>query len=391
MSIHRKIQSTVCACAVILLITACTGFPPPREGEGVPDAAPAQEIIRIAIIQYEQALRISVEEGNITAGQETLILGSPQTLTVDPVSLHIDGRTLPLPATIESPKPLRMEDTPIYGHLLIQDGYLISMLPIEIYTMGVLNGEVPSSWPEEVLKAQAVVSRTYAYLRVLQHQDELFHAGSTEMFQKFDYTDANEAIERAVQGTRDEVLLYQNQPIEAFFHACSGGRTENCRDVFQKDLPYLRSISDPYCAKNERFFWSYTADATTIAETLQVSGLIGTDSVSIRDIRIHERTGSGRVDTFSIQLEKGERVIVQGNKMRLALDAKSFKSLLITNIEKRTDSGTMEFTFDGRGYGHGVGMSQWGAKEMADQGFTYRQILNHYYRGTRIGTTWDIR
>lgn len=391
MSIHWKIQGSVCACVVILLITACTGSPTPRKGEGVWGAAPAQEIIRIAIMQYEQALRISVEEGNITAGQETLKLGSPQTLTVDPVSLHIDGRTLPLPAIIESPKPLRVEDTSIYGHLLIQDGYLISMLPIEIYTMGVLNGEVPSSWPEEVLKAQAVVSRTYAYFRVLQHQDELFHAGSTEMFQKFDYTDTNEAIERAVQDTRDEVLLYQNQPIEAFFHACSGGRTENCRDVFQKDLPYLRSIPDPYCAKNERFFWSYTADAATIAKALQVSGLIGTNSVSIRDIRIHERTGSGRVDTFSIQLKNGERVIVHGNAMRLALDAKSFKSLLITNIEKRTNSGTMEFTFDGRGYGHGVGMSQWGAKEMADQGFTYRHILNHYYRGTRIGTIWDIR
>lgn len=391
MSIHWKIQGSVCACVVILLITACTGSPTPRKGEGVWGAAPAQEIIRIAIMQYEQALRISVEEGNITAGQETLKLGSPQTLTVDPVSLHIDGRTLPLPAIIESPKPLRVEDTSIYGHLLIQDGYLISMLPIEIYTMGVLNGEVPSSWPEEVLKAQAVVSRTYAYFRVLQHQDELFHAGSTEMFQKFDYTDTNEAIERAVQDTRDEVLLYQNQPIEAFFHACSGGRTENSRDVFQKDLPYLRSIPDPYCAKNERFFWSYTADAATIAKALQVSGLIGTNSVSIRDIRIHERTGSGRVDTFSIQLKNGERVIVHGNAMRLALDAKSFKSLLITNIEKRTNSGTMEFTFDGRGYGHGVGMSQWGAKEMADQGFTYRHILNHYYRGTRIGTIWDIR
>ena len=161
--------------------------------------------------------------------------------------------------------------------------------------------------------------------------------------------------------------------------------------MFQKDLPYLRSIPDPYCAKNERFFWSYTADAATIAKALQVSGLIGTNSVSIRDIRIHERTGSGRVDTFSIQLKNGERVIVHGNAMRLALDAKSFKSLLITNIEKRTNSGTMEFTFDGRGYGHGVGMSQWGAKEMADQGFTYRHILNHYYRGTRIGTIWDIR
>jgi stage II sporulation protein D len=391
MSIHQNIQNTLCACVVIFLIAACTGSPPLRDAERVSGVAPAVEIIRIAIMQYEQALRIDLEEGEITAGNETLILDSPRTLTVDPVSLYIDGRRFPLPATIESPKPLRVEDASVYGHLLIQDGYLISMLPIEIYTMGVLNGEVPSSWPEEALKAQAVVSRTYGYGRVLLHQDELFHAGSTEMFQKFNYTETNEAIERAVLSTENEVLLYQNQPIEAFFHACSGGRTENCRDVFQKDLTYLRSIPDPYCAKNERFYWSYTADAVNIAEALKKATIIDADSPRIRDIRIHARTGSGRVDTFSLQLENGEKVIVQGNSMRLALDAKSFKSLLITKIEKRTQSGTVEFTFKGRGYGHGVGMSQWGAKEMADQGFTYRHILSHYYRGARIGTIWDIR
>ena len=77
--------------------------------------------------------------------------------------------------------------------------------------------------------------------------------------------------------------------------------------------------------------------------------------------------------------------------MRLAIDAKSLKSLLITRVSRHMSGGKTEFTFEGRGYGHGVGMSQWGAKEMADQGFTYRNILSYYYRGTRVGTTWDIR
>ena len=87
----------------------------------------------------------------------------------------------------------------VYGHLVIQDGYLINLIPIEIYVTGVLNGEVPSSWPSEVLKAQAVVSRTYAQLRIKQYDDKLFHAGSSELFQKYDYTQTNDAIERAVR------------------------------------------------------------------------------------------------------------------------------------------------------------------------------------------------
>ena len=389
MKTYLRIQ--YCIAIIALAIAACTGSPPPREGERAAVGSPKEEHIRIAIMQYEYSIQISVQKGKITTGQRTVTLDTPQILTVDQTSLHMDGRTYLLPATIESPNPLHVHDTPVYGHLIIQDGYLISLLPIEIYVMGVLNGEVPSSWPSEVLKAQAVVSRTYAYGRIQQHQDKLFHAGSSQLFQKFDYTQTNQAIERAVQDTVDEILLYQNQPIEAFFHACSGGRTENCRDVFHKDYPYLRSIPDPYCAKNKRFFWSYTAHADHIAEALHAYGLTDDHTESIRDIRIHDRTGSGRAASFSIQLENGEKLIVPGNSMRLAIDAKSLKSLLITNVDKKKSSGTVEFTFEGRGYGHGVGMSQWGAKEMADQGFTYKHILSYYYRGTRIGTIWDIR
>ena len=376
---------------IILAIAACTGSPPPREGERGTGAVPKEEYIRIAIMQYEHSVQITVQKGTITNAQHTLTLDSQKILTVDQTSFYLDGNIYALPATIESPNPLRVNETAVYGHLIIQDTYLISLLPIEIYVMGVLNGEVPSSWPSEVLKAQAVVSRTYAYGRIQHYQDKLFHAGRSELFQKYDYMQTNEAIERAVQDTVDEILLYQNQPIEAFFHACSGGRTENSRDVFQKDYPYLRSIPDPYCAKNERFIWSYTSYADDIAEALYAYGSVADPIEGIRDIRIHDRTGSGRAASFAIQLENGERLIVPGNSMRLAIDARSFKSLLITHIAKRRSNRTVEFTFEGRGYGHGVGMSQWGAKEMADQGFTYNHILSYYYRGTRIGTKWDIR
>jgi stage II sporulation protein D len=344
-------------------------------------------------MQYEGTVSISTEGGVLKTDSETRQITASQVFSVDRSSLFLDDERYSLPVTIESSKPVTIEGNRYYGHVLIRDGYIVNVVPIELYTLGVLNGEIPASWPLEVVKAQAVVSRTYAYSRIMQSRDALFHAGSTEMYQKYEYDSAGAGgvFEEAVRGTKDQILLYRDAPIEVFFHACSGGRTENSRDVYQKDLPYLKSIPDPYCGRDERFAWTFRIDALQFAQTLNELGLIEGRDAAVRDVRIYRKTGSGRAGEFQVLLDDGETIVVQGNRLRLALDPKTFKSLLITRIgrEKTTD-GTV-FVFQGRGYGHGVGMSQWGAKVMADQGFSYRHILTHYYRGTRIGTVWDIR
>jgi len=381
------------ACVLLAILAAGCAAPPLREKTEAPAPTPEPEYanIRIALMQYENTVQIAMEEGTINSDTQKMSFQSPQTLTADRSFLNCAGESVELPATIYSSRPLRIGEKSYYGHLLIQDGYVINIIPVDVYTVGVLHGEVPASWPMEVLKAQAVVSRTYAYGRIMHQSDELFHAGSTEMYQKYEYGEGSAAIEQAVMSTSNEILLYQDQPIEVFFHACSGGRTENSRDVFQKDLPYLRSIPDPYCARDERFAWTFTADSVLIGQALIDMGAVKGQSVSAREIRIRSRTGSGRVREFLVSLEGGEEVLVQGNQLRLALDPKSFKSLLITEIDRERTGGETRFVFHGRGYGHGVGMSQWGAKAMADQGFSYRHILAHYYPGTRIGMVWDIR
>jgi stage II sporulation protein D len=376
-----------------LFLAGCAAPPPVRDG-GEPSVSVSGETadeIRIAVLQYDQKLRIFVEEGTVEGGAMKLSLQSPQTLYVDGASLQYRERRVPLPVTIRSKRPILLENKSYYGHLLIQDGYVINILPIEIYTIGVLNGEVPASWPLEALKAQAVLSRTYAYNRILHHRDEPFDAGTTAMYQKYEYGLGSAAIEEAVMGTKGEVLLYGNEPIEVFFHSCSGGRTESARDVFHEDLPYLRSMPDPFCAHDERFAWSYRVDASSIGRTLKNLEVVEDSGFAVRDIRIAGRTGSGRAKEFLIILEGGGQVTVDGNRLRLALDPTSFKSLLITEILREKTPEGISFVFQGRGYGHGVGMSQWGAKEMAEQGFSYRKILTHYYPGTRIGRVWDIR
>jgi stage II sporulation protein D len=217
------------------------------------------------------------------------------------------------------------------------------------------------------------------------NKDKEYDIENTEMHQVFEYREDNNNINRAVAETRGIIILYNREPVEAFFHACSGGITENSGDVFLRDLPYLRSIPDPYCRDIDRFSWTFEESAEQVRQSLKDILDEKFSDLPLQDVKIKKRTGSGRVSEFVLRFERGETAIVKGNKFRLALDPKQLKSLLIKRIQKKNVDGNLVFVFSGKGYGHGVGMSQWGAKVMAENGFRYRDILSYYYRGTRLG------
>ncbi|MBA7556097.1 Amidase enhancer [subsurface metagenome] len=105
----------------------------------------------------------------------------------------------------------------------------------------------------------------------------------------------------------------------------------------------------------------------------------------MKNIKIYKKTGSGRVKEFILIFEGNEKQILKGNTFRLALDPKVFRSLLIQGIKKKRINDEYIYTFSGKGYGHGVGLSQWGVKGMAEQGFAYERIVAYYYRGTQLG------
>lgn len=296
----------------------------------------------------------------------------------------VNGMTYTTPVYFQSPQKMRINGKEYFGSILVQDRFIINILPVEEYLKGVLSSEVAESWPAEALKAQAVVSRTFAYRKILNNKDTLYDVDDTTMYQKFDYNESNSRINSAVLDTEGIIILYQNEPIEAFFHSNSGGVTENCRDIFQKDLPYLRSIPDPYSSKNEDTLWTFSITEKEIKNAL--NGIIKHEyeSLTLRDIRIYKKTGSRRAGEFLLIFERNQKQIIKGNTFRLAVGPKFLKSLLIHNIQRARGKGGYIFTFSGRGYGHGVGLSQFGAKKMAEQGFSYRDIVAYYYRGTRI-------
>ncbi|MGD0283250.1 MAG: SpoIID/LytB domain-containing protein, partial [Dissulfurispiraceae bacterium] len=178
------------------------------------------------------------------------------------------------------------------------------------------------------------------------------------------------SIVKAVDQTRGEVLMYEGSPIAAFYHSTSVGMTEDPVEVFGKSYPYLKSV-ETRCKLSPYFMWEKRIPAAAIEKAMDISGLKG--------IEIDSYTASNRVKVFKLVTETGE-VEVAGNDFRRNIGWDELPSTMITDIAKDGDV----YVFDGKGYGHGVGMSQWAALEMAKEGKSYKEILSRFYPGTTI-------
>jgi stage II sporulation protein D len=243
---------------------------------------------------------------------------------------------------------------------------LINVIPLEDYLAAVLGSEMPVSFPLEALKAQAVAARTYALQKKLEAYGSPFHLGSSVLHQVYGGLHREDARTRAaVLATRGEVLTYELAPIEAYFHSSCGGLTESGQAALGRDLPYLQPVECP-CGRLPASRWSATlSDA-------ELHAALGDSS---QGFHVTSRTATQRVH----RVTTASGVSLDGASLRRKLGYTRLKSLGF-DVE-RTASG---WHFSGRGYGHGAGFCQWGAKALADQGRTYRDILLHYYPGTEL-------
>jgi stage II sporulation protein D len=251
--------------------------------------------------------------------------------------------------------------------------YIINELPLEDYIKGVVAAEVKSNWGAEALKAQAVVARTYAiYQKMNAGKDLPYHLTSTVLSQVYKGANLSPEISKAVDDTRNEALYYQGKPIVAFYHSTSGGMTEDAGEVFSESLPYIKPVKTN-CELSPFFMWEKIIPAAEIEKALGIKG--------IKDIKIDSYTVSGRVKEFALFIEKElNPVDVPATEFRKKLGWERLPSTMITELSKSDDA----FVFEGRGYGHGVGMCQWSALQMAKEGKTYREILMFFYPGTEI-------
>lgn len=248
--------------------------------------------------------------------------------------------------------------------------YIVNEVSLEDYIKGVVAAEVGSSWDIEALKAQAVVSRTYALYQKMNNGKMPYHLTSSVLHQVYKSGNVPESIARAVNETKGEIISYEGKPIAAYYHSTSGGMTEDPVEVFGKSYPYLKPV-ETNCELSPYFMWEKRISVSDIEKA--------SNSVQIKDIIIESYTASNRARNLKIITEAGEYGI-PAKELRKNLGWDKLPSTMITNIIKAEDV----YIFEGKGYGHGVGMCQWTALDLAKKGMSYREILSKFYPGAII-------
>jgi stage II sporulation protein D (peptidoglycan lytic transglycosylase) len=278
---------------------------------------------------------------------------------------------------------------------------VVNRVRLESYILGVVSAEMGrrSSADQEALRAQAVVSRTYALRNLRRWGAQGFDLYATVADQVYGGigTETPEALD-AVGATKGQILTFGGAPIDAFFYSTCGGRTAEGTEVFRAaDRPYLRSVADvgdngvAYCSISPRFRWheewSGESLRAILARTLPLTVGVPAEAVqAVSDVRISYRTGSGRVGQLTIALPRSE-VRIEGPMVRQVLRPRSgdlLRSNAFSLIVSRAGGRVTRLVAEGEGSGHGVGFCQWGAVGRSRAGQDYRHILAAYYPGASL-------
>ncbi|MEM6451652.1 MAG: SpoIID/LytB domain-containing protein [Cyanobacteria bacterium P01_D01_bin.105] len=253
----------------------------------------------------------------------------------------------------------------------LEDGELtaINHVELEDYLYSVVGSEMPTSWPQAALQSQAVAARSYALFKRSRSTKPLYDVDATTNYQVYKgIQQEHPNTIAAVDATANKVITHNGQIIEAIFHSSSGGFTENAGEVWSKDVPYLQGVED-FDHSSPVFSWEA---AFTLAEFSEKIG-VG----EVKRIGEPKLSSGGRVVTIEIEGKEGTKTM-RGRDVRAALRLRSTRFNIEIDEEKEMVAVT------GSGFGHGVGMSQWGARSLADQGWSFEQILQHYYRSTVV-------
>jgi stage II sporulation protein D len=247
--------------------------------------------------------------------------------------------------------------------------YIINELPLEEYIKDVVAAEVGPEWDMEALKVQAVISRTYALFQKRMNGGSLYQIASSVLHQVYKGKNPDARIAYAVSETKGQILTFNGNLIEALYHSTCGGRTEDPEDVFGKSYPYLKPVESS-CDLSPYSSWSRKIKLEEIEKALNTK--------AIKEIRVKSFTSTKRVKQLTVKSRFGTSTI-NATDFRKALGWSRLPSTNFT-LSHHGDS----ILFEGKGFGHGVGLCQWGALKMAREGKDYREILSFFYPGTTI-------
>ncbi|MGH7277596.1 MAG: SpoIID/LytB domain-containing protein [Candidatus Rokuibacteriota bacterium] len=347
--------------------------------------------IRVALVQHVRAVElrgIGIEVTGLAAGCPRCNGHAWRADTVRAVAaseaIEADGRRAEA-FRLVSERPIRLDGREYSAPLelvRIGDGLaVVNELPLEEYLVGVLRGEMSERFPPEALRAQAIVARTYAAYFRMTGEGKPFHiVAATSHQQFFGRVPPSSPLWTAVTETAGQVLRWEGAVFPAFYHAESGGYTEESRNVFSGSQPALKAVRCAFSGTSPHFHWALDLRLADLGEMLRRHGL---DVGAVRAIAVTERTASLRAVSVTVRGSHGI-VRLRGNDFRRMIGYETLKSTLFAVAVGRDTA-----RFSGRGYGHGVGMCQWGARAMAEQGHTAAQILAYYYPGAVLGTLGD--
>ncbi|MFA4915416.1 MAG: SpoIID/LytB domain-containing protein [Syntrophales bacterium] len=344
------------------------------------------ENIKILVVSGAKHISVSsTSRCEVRDFEEKVTLTRAQTVVLRILedNIRLDGVNLPLDRITIIPTDggvLSLNGKSYRGKMVVQrrgSGVdVINVVDLEAYLYGVVPREMSSQWPMEALKAQAVVSRTYALYHKGKSQNRDYDLCATITSQVYGGKDVEtERTNRAVDETRGGVLLYNGQLVLPYFHANSGGMTEDAEYVWTMKLPYLKMIRDEYSKSVPNSLWKLSLSLDDIGRAFNENGLI---TGRIEEVIPIKMSPSGRVLKIKV-VHSGGEMIMSGNDFRLKVGPTLIRSTLFKMTED--DHG---LCFEGKGYGHGVGMSQWGAYTMAREGYSYNDILRYYYREVEI-------
>ena len=352
-------------------------------------AASATDTIRVALVEGARAAELRgtdievTELGGCAACPPGLVWRADVVrASAGGQHVEIDGRRAPA-FRLTSGQPIRLNGREYPAVLeLVGNGdgmAIVNELPLEDYVVGVLRAETSERWPLETLRAQAIVARTYAaYHRTLKTGKPYHIVASTAHQVYAGRVAATSPIWEAVRTTAGRVLLWEGELFPAFYHSASGGYTEDPRTVFAaRNMPRLKAIRDEFSAGAPNFHWGLDLRLGDLTEILRRHGV---DVGAIEAIEVTERTPSLRASVVTVHGARGSARL-RGNEFRRMVGYETIRSTLFAVA---VDGATARFA--GRGYGHGIGMSQWGAKGMAEHGYAAEKILEYYYPGARLGS-----
>lgn len=254
----------------------------------------------------------------------------------------------------------------------------VEKINLEDYLVGVVSGEVPVSFEKEAIKAQAVAARTYALKQIENHKNYEYDVKddtSSQVYQTDEelknkwgnnYDEYVKKIKECVKETEGEYVSYNNEVIYAFFFSTSNGKTEDNKNVFGKDLPYLKVVDSSFDESETKNF--STSKTISLDEFYKQLNLEKSNELNITNII---KTESGRISSITVN---GTTFTGRDFQKKLSLRSNDF------TIQKNNENVTITT----KGFGHGVGMSQYGANALAKQNKTYDEILKYYYQGTNL-------